>query len=190
MHPELRESNTKDASYQFRRVIVEESSRFELEVCSNVFSERARLFCSTTMTRMLRELRADGFDVERVRVVFLLCEKFIGCYKKGLTAITPTTTFSNDNIKADMIQFMSVVLFTDLYWLSLEKAIDVLKKFDRVVPFAQCIIFISSNILAFPATDGGHMGTDVWSSQRNQTERLVIFERIAPSMTGSIFLSI
>lgn len=89
----------------------------------------------------------------------------------------------------DMYRYVAVMLLSHLCGISLEKALDVLPRFDCNVPPADRMRFISQNILAYPATGRGNMGVEVWSSQRDATSRLDPFEKTAYHMSRNIFLT-
>ena len=90
---------------------------------------------------------------------------------------------------SELYRYVAVLILSHLTELNFEKTVALLARMDYNPPLVDRIRFIARNILAHPATGRGDMGESTWIAQRDETQQLETFEKMAFSMTRKIFLT-
>lgn len=74
--------------------------------------------------------------------------------------------------KRDMFHYLAVMLSSHTTGLTLDKTVDILKKFGAIVPSVDRVRWIADHVLAYPVVGRTNGGTSQWRSQRDRTPNL------------------
>ena len=162
----------------------------EQEFAQKVIGERARLFCSAAVSKMVTECRIRSLSPTRCGFVVLFMSSAIQQCTEWLNELVQLRGLSDTGITdADMYRYVSVLLLSHCSGFSFEKATTLLTQAGCVTPSLELIRFISSNILAYSPTGRGSEGTLLWNAQRDQTRQLSEFEISVSGNEEGIFFT-
>lgn len=169
----------------------QESIVLESDFSSDLTMERVRLFCVSALNSLDDELRAKGLAESRVSYVVLMLEDVLEQCRKWLNGHISLHDLGRKAVGMDdMYRYVAVMLASHLYGISLDRTLDTLSRFDCTPPPLDRVRFISTNILAYPATGRRNAGGGVvWNAQRDPTQLLDTFEKTAYAMSRGVFLT-
>lgn len=154
----------------------------ERDFSSNILSEKASLFCASAMSQCKVERLARNVPLTRVGCITLLMDEVVLLSKGWINERIPLqATVTRFVTTADMYRYLSV--FSHLTGLSFGMELTTLAELGCTPPVLERVWFISTNILAYSATQRGDNGERTWNAQRDQTQLLSPFEAAGFRMT-------
>lgn len=142
------------------------------------------------MQKLGNELTAGDYRDGNFGFMFLFVDGFLELLRRWMNGYILLQEEGRNSIeKYEIYQLLSVVLFTDLVGIILDKSLDSLSHFDCNTPKVDRVSFIFHHLLAFPPTGLGDLVDEVWYRQRDDTQRLDMFENSAYEMTINFFLA-
>lgn len=157
---------------------------------NELVAERCRLFCISAMERLDLECAVNELSPTKTGCVVLFCKETLSQCMRWLNEFIILKKPSRDRLTLpEMYRFFAVFICSHTTGLSYTKTIEVLRCLGCKPPSLATVRYISSHILAYPATGRGSDGLNSWNSQRDQTPLLSSFEETAFRMSAKIFLS-
>lgn len=116
-----------DQSHGWRMFRFNDSIFGEKGLNENVIDEGEHNLCASTLYKGTINLKANGYDKDKVSIVILLLEDLLQLTMKYLNGHISLNESTKNPIEIfGMIQYVSIMLFADLTDLSTEKTIEIL----------------------------------------------------------------
>jgi hypothetical protein len=189
-HSAARSGDADGPTKGWRLKSVKETLREEKYFVSEMFSERARLFCSVGVERLEEELRCRELPSYRAGVLQLFMADALAVCGRWLNekVVLDGSAFGRVT-ESDLLRYVSVLLLSHCTGFSLTKSIELLKQDGVQEPSLERVRFVSSNILAYSASGRGDNGQTTWNCSRDQSSLLSEFEKASFGTSCKIFLT-